>query len=172
MPVLPPPLADAHDRSGIHPVNSNCSLETKIRFKSTGKNGKQQSSYMLLVFFSPLNRQQLLTLKLTTGFSKRSYKCLPITILPKEIEIKENWRLLLVLRSSENVDDIRTWYECMNPCVYIYIYICVCVTAGPALKPMQPIQLHWVPRFWTPAPWCLGRVDCLFLPDTPCARIQ
>jgi len=28
------------------------------------------------------------------------------------------------------------------------------VRAG--LKPMQPMQLHWAPRFWDPAPWCLG----------------
>ena len=24
------------------------------------------------------------------------------------------------------------------------------------LKPMQPMQLHWAPRLWGPAPWCLG----------------
>jgi len=24
------------------------------------------------------------------------------------------------------------------------------------LKPMQPMQPHWAPRLWSPAPWCFG----------------
>jgi len=29
------------------------------------------------------------------------------------------------------------------------------------------MQLHWAPRLWDPAPWCLGR---LFIFARPCAR--
>jgi len=31
-------------------------------------------------------------------------------------------------------------------------------TLKAGLKPMQPMQLHWAPRLWGPAPWCLGRL--------------
>jgi len=39
------------------------------------------------------------------------------------------------------------------------------------LKPMQPMQLHWAPRLWGPAPWCLGRLF-IFAGYTLCLRIQ
>jgi len=39
---------------------------------------------------------------------------------------------------------------------------------GAGLNPMQSMRLHWAPRLWGPAPWCLGRL--FFFPDTPCAR--
>jgi len=34
------------------------------------------------------------------------------------------------------------------------------------LKPMQPMRLHWAPRFWGPR----AKQVVSFLPDTPCAR--
>jgi len=42
------------------------------------------------------------------------------------------------------------------------LYIGRMGTIRAGLKPMQPMQLHWVPRHGV---W----VDCSFLPDTPCA---
>ena len=32
------------------------------------------------------------------------------------------------------------------------------VTSRAGLKSMQPMQPHWAPRLWGPAPWCLGRL--------------
>jgi len=42
------------------------------------------------------------------------------------------------------------------------------VLARSCLKPMQPMQLYWAPRFWAPSAMSLGRL-CIFS-DTPCAR--
>jgi len=39
------------------------------------------------------------------------------------------------------------------------------------LNPMQPVQLHWAPRLWGPAPWCLGRLF-IFVRYTLRLRIQ
>jgi len=36
--------------------------------------------------------------------------------------------------------------------VWVNIYVFGC-RAG-----LKPMRLHWAPRFWDPAPWCLGRL--------------
>jgi len=44
-------------------------------------------------------------------------------------------------------------------------------TIRTGLKPMQPMQLHWAPCLWRPAPWCLGRLF-IFVRYTLRLRIQ
>jgi len=40
-------------------------------------------------------------------------------------------------------------------CNYNENLACGCTVCRAGLKPMQ---LHWAPRLWGPAPWCLGRL--------------
>jgi len=41
---------------------------------------------------------------------------------------------------------------------HIDLYVLTSSKGRAGLKPMQPMQLHWAPRLWGPAPWCLSRL--------------
>jgi len=69
---------------------------------------------------------------------------------------------LLNFSQGPHITLIRPWTE-MTRCTFETVcYEGTCVarltTRRADLNPMQPMQLHWSPRLWGPAPWCLVRL--------------